>query len=175
MDLFDPATYAGVRLPLREASTLPIDCYLSDEFYKREVETIWMKSWNLIGRTDYIKNPGDYFTRSLVGVSLIIMRGQDNKVRAFVNACRHRGTKLLEGKGQCATVVCPYHGWAYNADGSLRSFNAMGEAKNLDPRDYGLVEVKLDTFHGFIFVNFDKNCGGLKQSLGQLRRPRGIL
>lgn len=168
MDLFSPATYTGVRRPLREAETLPPECYISEEFYRHEVSNIFMKCWNCIGREDYIKNPGEYFTQSLVGISLIIMRGEDKKIRAFVNSCRHRGTKLLESKGQCREVACPYHGWTYNLDGSLRSFNAMQEAKNLKPEDFGLVEVKCDTWSSFIFVNFDPDSISLKQYIGRL-------
>jgi choline monooxygenase len=168
MDLFAPQTYAGLRRPLLEAETLPTQCYLSEEFYRREVDTIFMKGWNLLGRVDYVKQPGDYFTRTLVGISLIIMRGADRKIRAFVNACRHRGTMLLEGAGQVDCVRCPYHGWSYNQDGSLRSFFKMDDAKNLDPKEFGLVEVKLETWQGFIFVNFDSNSGTLAQSLGKL-------
>ena len=168
MDLFSPATYAGVRRPLREAETLPPECYVSEEFYKREVSNIFMKCWNCMGREDYIKNPGEYFTQSLVGVSVIIMLGEDMKIRAFVNSCRHRGTKLLEGKGQCREIMCPYHAWTYNTDGSLRSFNAMQEAKNLKPEEYGLLEVKCDTWSGFIFVNFDPNSISIQQFIGRL-------
>ena len=168
MDLFSPETYKGVRRPLREAETLPPECYLSEEFFKREVETIFMKSWNCLGRKDYVNNPGDYFTRNLAGVSLIVMRGHDHKIRAFINACRHRGTTLLEDKGQCAQISCPYHGWAYNTDGTLRAFNAMDEALNLDPKDFGLVEVQLDTWSGFIFINFDPDCISLKDFIGNL-------
>ncbi len=168
MDLFSSATYSGVRLPLREAETLPPECYISEEFYKREVSNIFMKCWNCMGRADYIKNPGEYFTQSIVGISLIFMRGEDKKIHAFVNSCRHRGTKLLEGKGQCREIMCPYHGWTYNTDGSLRSFNAMQEAKNLKPEDNGLLEVKCDVWSNFIFVNFDPNCISLKEFIGRL-------
>lgn len=168
MDLFNPATYVAVRRPLREAETLPPECYLSEEFYKREVSNIFMKCWNCMGREDYIKNPGEYFTQSLVGISLIFVRGEDKKIRAFVNACRHRGTKLLEGKGQCSEIMCPYHAWTYNLDGTLHHFNAMQEAKNLNPEDNGLVEVKCDTWMGFIFVNFDPNSITLKEYIGRL-------
>jgi len=168
MDLFDPATYASLRRPLREAETLPVECYIDDKFYQREVETIFKKIWNCIGREDFAKNPGDYFTRNLVGISLIIIRGKDMRIRAFVNACRHRGTKLLEGMGQCREVHCPYHGWTYNLDGTLRAFNAMEEAKNLEPQEFGLVEVGLDTWQGFVFVNFDLNAAPLKQFIGNL-------
>lgn len=168
MDLFDPATYANLRRPLREAETLPVECYTSEAFYKREVETIFMKDWNMLGREDFAKNPGDYFTRNVCGIALIILRGKDMQLRAFINACRHRGTKLVEGMGQCREVQCPYHGWAYNLDGTLRSFNAMDQALNLDPKDFGLKEVKLDTWQGFVFVNFDPHCVSLKQFMGNL-------
>ena len=117
MDLLNAATYTGVRRSLREAETLPPECYISEAFYRREVSEIFMKCWNCMGREDYIKNPGECFTQPLVGISLIIMRGED--------MCRHRGTKLLEGKGQCREIMCPYHAWTYNTDGTLRSFNAM--------------------------------------------------
>lgn len=168
MNLFDPARYAAVRRPLLEAETLPLECYTSPEFYQREVQEIFMKCWNCIGREDFIKKPGDYYTQSLVGTSLIIVRGSDNKIRAFANTCRHRGAKLLEGDGHCAAIACPYHGWVYNLDGSLCAFNAMEQTKNLDPKNFGLTEIKLDTWMGFIFVNFDPNCIGLKEYLGNL-------
>ena len=99
VDLFEPDVYTGVRRSLLEATTLPPHCYTSPEFYQREVSNIFMKCWNLIGRVDYVKNPGDYFTRTLVGNSIIVMRGDDGKIRAFANSCRHRGAKLLEGEG----------------------------------------------------------------------------
>ena len=168
MDIFNPVSYLGVRRALREAEALPPECYLSDDFYKREVASIFMKCWNCMGRADYILHPGEYFTQSLVGISLNIMRGTARKIRAFDNACRHRGTKLVEGKGQCRVIVCAYHGWSYNLDGSLRTFNAMQEVKNLRPEDNGLVEVKCDTWSGFIFVNFDSNCGSLKEYICRL-------
>jgi phenylpropionate dioxygenase-like ring-hydroxylating dioxygenase large terminal subunit len=168
MDLFAAETYAGLRRPLLEAETLPTECYLSEEFYQREVKNIFMKGWNLIGRADYVKSPGDYFERTLVGVSLIIMRGADSRIRAFVNACRHRGTKLLEGNGQVDCVRCPYHGWSYNLDGSLRSFFKMDEARNLDPKEFGLIEVKADCWQGFIFVSFDSQGESLSKFIGSL-------
>src|SRR6185369_17381626 len=99
MDLFDPKTYEAVRRPLLEAETLPPACYTDEAFFKREVETIFMREWNFIGRADYIPNAGDYYTVDFVGVPLLIMRGADMQVRAFVNSCRHRGAKVASGKG----------------------------------------------------------------------------
>ena len=170
MDLFDPNTYRAVRRPLTQAETLPTQVYTSPEFYQREIETIFMKYWNCVGREDYIKNPGEYFIRELVGTSLIIMRGNDHKCRAFLNACRHRGTKLLDQDGRCNVIQCPYHGWSYGVDGRLVAFNRMESVENLAPKDYGLVEIKLETWSGFIFVNFDPDSISLKQYLGNIGR-----
>ena len=120
MNLFDPRTYDGIRRPLLEAETLPPACYTSEEFFKREVETIFMREWNFIGRADYIPNPGDYYTVDFAGVPLLIMRGDDGQVRAFVNSCRHRGSKVVTGKGNARKAhQMPYHGWVYGLDGEL--------------------------------------------------------
>ena len=118
-DLFDPSHYAGVRKPLLEASTMPVWTYTSEEFYKREVERIFMKVWNFLGRVEQVPGPGDYFAASFAGVPLIVLRGEDGKVRAFANTCRHRGSELLEGKGQCKAIICPYHSWTYSTSNSL--------------------------------------------------------
>src|SRR5258706_5089051 len=82
MDLFDPATYASVRRPVREAETLPIECYIDEKFYQREVETIFKKIWNCVGREDFAKNPADYFTRNVVGSSLIIIHAKYIRILA---------------------------------------------------------------------------------------------
>src|SRR5258708_16657074 len=92
--LFDPGTYADVRRPLLEAGTLPPECYTSTDFYQQEVSSIFMKCWSLIGRADVVKNPGDYFTHTLVGLSLIIMRAEDVNISALLHTNRHRCTTL---------------------------------------------------------------------------------
>ena len=99
-DIFDPRHYAGVRKPLAEATTLPPWAYTSEEFYRREVETIWMKEGNFFGRADRIPNPGDYFAVDFAGVPIIVIRGKDREVRAFSNSCRHRGAAMLRGGWQ---------------------------------------------------------------------------
>jgi phenylpropionate dioxygenase-like ring-hydroxylating dioxygenase large terminal subunit len=168
VDLFDPKTYRAVRGPLRDAETLPPACYTSQEFYQREVSEIFLKSWNLVGRADYVKKPGDYFTHMVGGVSFIVMRGDDGQIRAFVNACRHRGTQLLQGEGNCRTIRCPYHSWVYDSAGSLRGANGMQETRSFAASDYGLIGLRLETWEGFLFVNFDPNAESLGQYLGNL-------
>jgi choline monooxygenase len=169
VNLFDPSIYAKVRLPLREAETLPNFCYTSDRFYEREVDRIFMKTWNFVGRTDEVPNPGDYIaTDDLAGGPVVVIRGKDNILRAFANSCRHRGARLLKDKGNCRAVICPYHSWVYDLQGGLIGSSGMEETTGFDRAEFGLIPIRLEIWGGFLFVNFDKNTKGLSAYLGNL-------
>ena len=168
-DRFDPARYAAVRRPLLEASTLPADCYTSESFYRREVETIFLKVWNFVGREDRVPEPGDYAAFEFAGVPVVIARGRDGGVRAFANSCRHRGAKVMEGEGNCRAFVCPYHAWTYAIDdGRLIGAMEMDETAGFDRKDFGLVELRLETWAGFLFLCFDREAAPLSDWLGDL-------
>jgi choline monooxygenase len=167
-NIFDPKHYEGVRKPLLEADTMPAFTYTSPEFYQREVERIWRKTWNFIGSADQIRNNGDYFTLNFAGVPIIVLRDHDGKIRAFANTCRHRGSELLEGKGNCKLIVCPYHSWTYDLSGNLRGTPEMDKTLNFNKADYGLSSIAIDTWGNFLFINFDKNPEPLKKHLGDL-------
>jgi choline monooxygenase len=166
--LFHPETYAAVRRPLLESSTLPPQCYTSPEFYKREVQTIFMKVWNFIGRDDRIPNAGDYFTIEFAGVPVIVVRGSTGDVHAFANTCRHRGALLAQGEGNCRAFRCPYHSWTYDIDGALIATPQMDLTKNFDPAEWHLTPIRLERWAGFMFLNFDQNAQPLMQYLGDL-------
>ena len=170
MNLFDSNLYRQVRLPLREAQTLPPECYSSVAFYEREVREIFMRKWNLVGRIDYLPRPGNYLTHEVAGVRFFIINGDDGVLRAFANTCRHRGAQLLDGEGVCERIVCPYHSWAYSNEGALTHANGMEEAVNFDAGAYGLTEIRLSTWAGFVFVNFDDNADDLSSYIGDLDR-----
>jgi choline monooxygenase len=167
-DLFDPRHYAAVRRPLRQAETMPAWCYTSEEFYRREVERIFMKVWNFLGAADQLQKPGDYFTVDFAGVPIIVLRDRDGAPRAFANSCRHRGTALLEGRGHCRLIVCPYHSWSYGLDGRLAAAPEMQQTEDFDPAEYGLAPVRLETWGGFLFVTFDPAAPPLAAWLGDL-------
>jgi phenylpropionate dioxygenase-like ring-hydroxylating dioxygenase large terminal subunit len=166
--LFDPALYAGVRRPLAEAESMPPWTYTSEAFLRREIETVFMKEWNFLGRADRIPNPGDYFTVTFAGVPLIIVRGKDDKVRAFANTCRHRGAAMLDNEGNCKAIRCPYHSWTYDLDGRLIVAPEMEQTPGFREEDYPLIAVRLEQWAGFIFVNFDDAAQGLMAYLGEL-------
>ena len=168
MNLLAPETYEGVRRPLLEAETLPPQCYTSREFYKLEVANIFMKCWNIIGREDYLKKPGDFFAFTIVEIPVFAVKAEDGRIRAFINSCRHRGARLLEDEGNCRGIVCPYHAWTYDLQGRLRGATGMADTIGFNAADFGLIEIKVDTWAGFLFVNFDPQSVSLKQYLGRL-------
>ena len=137
-----------------------------------EVEEILVKSWNLVGRVDEIPHPGDYRVFDLCGQSAIVMRGEDGEIRALANTCRHRGTRLLDDRGNCRAIICPYHAWTYRLDGTLFGCRGMEKTRGFDKEGNGLAPVRLGVWAGFIFVCFSDECPDLETWLGDL--PRGI-
>jgi phenylpropionate dioxygenase-like ring-hydroxylating dioxygenase large terminal subunit len=167
-DLFDPKHYGTVYLPPEQASTLPQWCYTSQAFFEREVKLIFFKVWNYVGHVSRIPNSGDFFTIEIVGVPIIVMRGGDGEVRAFYNSCRHRGTRILTGDGNCRAMVCPYHNWTYSTSGTLTATPLIEEDEHFSRSDFPLRRAKLERWAGFLFVNFDPDSAGLSAYLGDL-------
>ena len=93
--------------------------YHVPEYHRRERERLWMRIWQVAGRADDIPETGDWMEYRLFDQSFVLVRGRDGRVRGFVNACRHRGNALCEGRGRAARFTCPYHNWSYGLDGKL--------------------------------------------------------
>ncbi len=167
-DLFDPVRYAAVRRPLLAAETLPPQCYTAPEFFAREVERIFRRHWNLIGRAEQVPGPGDFLAVDLAGVPLVVLRGDDGVLRAVANSCRHRGARLVSGSGTCRALSCPYHGWTYARDGSLLAASGMETTEGFDRADYGLAPIRLAEWAGFVFVCFAEDGPDLAAHLGNL-------
>lgn len=166
--IFDPERYAATRLPIEEATPLPPEVYLSEEWYEREVETIFQKEWLVATREEELPKPGDYVRIDIVGEPLVIIRGEDGVIRALSASCRHRGSELMAGSGNCRKIVCPYHSWTYALDGRLQATPSMQDAIDFDKNDYPLPSVRVETWAGFVFINFDPGATPLLQSLGGL-------
>ena len=167
-NLFDSTHYEDVRRPLIEASTLPSWCYTSEAFYQREVEQIFLKQWNFAGRLDEIPDSGDYMSLDFCGESVIVIRGKDDVVHAFANVCRHRSARLLEGRGRCRTIVCPYHSWVYHLDGTLLRMKGMEQTAGFDPAENGLIPLQVESWAGFLFVSFANDVMPLEEHLGDM-------
>ncbi len=165
---------ARVEPPFDSSDTLPPACYTDPDIYERELETIFRASWIGVGRADRWKSPGDYAAFKLAGIPIIVLRGKEGQLRAFANSCRHRGTQLLEGEGNCRRITCPFHSWTYALDGRLIGAPKMARTRDFDEADYGLVPVRAATCDGFAFVCFDETAPGLDEWLGdfsELHRP----
>ena len=164
--MYDRADFVNVFKPVEQAESLPPSCYVSEEFYGLEVKNLFMKVWNFFGHVDQVAKKGDYITVNFSDIQLIIVRGKDGEVRAFANSCRHRGTPVANGIGNCRAFICPYHGWVFNLDGSLHSCPGMEKTEKFDKDKNGLMPLRLEVFGGFIFINFDGRAEPLVEYLG---------
>lgn len=143
------------------------DRYTSVEFQQQEKQKIWMKTWQVVGRCDELARAGDWKEYRLFDQSFVVVRGSDGKLRGFVNACRHRGNKLCFGKGNSVRLTCPYHLWSFGLDGRLIGVARPDLVGNIDKAALGLIEVSVDTFAGFIFLNPDSQAKPLAEFLGR--------
>ena len=143
------------------------DRYTSEAFQQAEKDLIWMKVWQVVGRSDELANPGDWKEYKIFDQSFVVVRGKDGKIRGFVNACRHRGNALCQGKGHSARLTCPYHLWTYGLDGKLMGVARPDLVGPIDKAELGLIEVPVDTFAGFIFLNPDPDAAPLSEFLGE--------
>ena len=167
-NLFDRTHYTDVYKPHLEARTLPRWCYNSEQFHERELERIFMKTWTFIDRVDAIPNPGDYITVDTFAGPVFVIRDNESNIRAFANTCRHRGSRVLAGAGNCRSIVCPYHSWTYGLDGSLLRAVGMEETVSFDKSALGLKPIRLETWGGFMFISFDRDSESLLEYLGDL-------
>ncbi len=147
------------------------DRYTSREIAEREGELIWMRVWQVAGRVDEIPQPGDWKEYKLLDRSYVVVRGHDGEIRAFVNACRHRGNKIFtDGGGNCGPagrILCPYHMWSYDLDGKLWRVSRPDLVGPIDKEQHGLVQVSVECFAGFIFLNPDPDAAPLADFLGE--------
>ncbi|MCB6178548.1 aromatic ring-hydroxylating dioxygenase subunit alpha [Rhodobacter sp. Har01] len=139
-----------------DRSGLPPWTYHSPALFDLERQTVFLNHWQVAGHVNDIPAPGDWLTFDLLGERAVVMRGQDAQVRAFHNLCRHRGARVVDGaQGQCrGAVVCPFHGWVYNLDGSLRGAAQPDSFGRLDRAEFALKPIEMEIFHGFVFLRF---------------------
>lgn len=139
-----------------DRSGLPGWAYFSDELLELEKEALFRKHWQLACHAADVPEPGDFLTFDVGEERAIIVRGRDGVVRGFHNLCRHRGSRVVaEDRGRCkSALVCPYHGWAYNLDGTLRGAARPESFPDLDPVEWGLKPLDTEIWQGFVFVRF---------------------
>lgn len=169
---FDGTLFRETWRGLLKGSNLPGICYTSTEWYEREVQQIFFKEWLCVGRVEDVARVGDFFTVNIAGERVAVVRDERSKLRALLPVCRHRSAIVLSGAGNCRSIVCPYHGWTYRLSGELVGtpgrHQPMADVADFDRRDNGLLAIRVETWAGFIFVNFDAQAQSLKTWLGDL-------
>ena len=149
------------------SQSLPRQFYTSETVYKMDIQHYWNHSWIWVGHINQIPNVGDFFLFDYGYESVIIARDKNGSVNAFLNVCRHRGSRVcIEKSGNTRLFVCPYHAWTYELNGSLRAAREMED--NFNTAEYSLKKVNLRIFHGLIFICVADNPPNIDEGLLQL-------
>jgi len=146
--------------------------YSDPEIFQRDIDRIFLRHWLCVGHESRIPNKGDWFRYEIAEESILIVRGRDDEVRALVNVCQHRGSRVCyEESGNARMLVCPYHAWTYDLDGRLRAARHMGE--NFDTSAHRLQQIHLRILEGLIFVCFAENPPALDDAARVLNASLG--
>jgi phenylpropionate dioxygenase-like ring-hydroxylating dioxygenase large terminal subunit len=136
-----------------EGWSLPAWTYRDPEYFAVEMERVLRPSWQVVCHVSDIPSPGCWHTLEFLGESIIVVRGKDDRVRAFTNVCRHRGSRIVDGASGCAKkLVCPYHAWTYELDGRLAGVPGRSGYPDFDSGEHGLAAVEMEIWRGFVFV-----------------------
>jgi len=144
--------------------------YTSKEFFDAEMDKVWTKVWQYACRDENIPEVGDHIVYDIGIYSILVVRSAPGEVKAFYNSCMHRGTKLRPSwsSGSQEFIACPYHGWSWNVDGTLRNIPSKWDFTHVNDEDYSLAPVRAETWGGFVFINMDFDAPPLLDYLGPL-------
>ncbi|MBU6266911.1 MAG: aromatic ring-hydroxylating dioxygenase subunit alpha [Sphingomonadales bacterium] len=142
--------------------------YTSTEYFEEEFKRLWTRTWQFACREEHIPEAGDYYVYDIGRYSFIITRQEDNSVRAFFNACLHRGTKLRHSgtEGSATEFKCSFHGWSWNTDGTNRKMLCPWDFPHIDPAEMSLPEARVELLGGFVWINMDPDAPTLREYLG---------
>jgi len=154
---------------LQDAYTIPAPWYTDARIAQLELQNVFSRTWQPVGRTAQVEKPGQYVTATVAREPIVAVRGSDGKLRAFYNVCRHHAMSVMnEPCGHAQHMRCPYHGWTYNLEGELRGMTEFEGVCNFDRAQNGLVPVRVETWENFVFVNLDPHAASLHDFLAAL-------
>ncbi len=160
-------------VPFEQAHAMPSSVYTSKEFLAAELEHIFTKDWFCAGRASSISKPGEYITLELAGQPVMVVRDKSGQLRAQSNVCLHRMSTLLEGRGKTNSIVCPYHAWTYELDGTLRGAPAMQENKAFCKKSMQLPSIRCEEWLGWIMVTLNNDAPAVKDQLSSVAEMVG--
>ena len=149
---------------------IPVERYLSREFHELEKQRLWPRVWQLACREEVLAEVGDTEVYDICDTSIVLVRadrGPDG-IKAYINACLHRGRTLRDGRGRVAELECAFHGFCWSLAGKLKRVPSAWDFPQVQPGSFQLPEVKVGTWGGFVFVNPDPDCAPLEEFLGEL-------
>lgn len=158
----------NVSVPFDQARAMPTSVYTSPDFLKRELKDIFSKDWFCVGRASSLKEPGDYLTLDIAEQPIVVLRDGDGQLKAMSNVCLHRMSTLLEGRGKIRSIVCPYHAWTYNLDGSLRGAPAMTQNSGFCKKQYKLPQVRCEEWLGWVFVTLNPDAKSTSEAFEKI-------
>lgn len=167
-----PAALLEESYRFRGDDDIPYAVYTSEQYARDEYELMWSRTWQWACHVDHIPDDGDYYVYDVGPHSALIVRQPDGSIKAFYNACMHRGTQL-KPPGSCGfskTLRCPFHGWEWKLDGSFNERPAAWDFPHATDDSHRLPEMSVDVWEGFVFVNFDPEAEPLLDYLGVMPR-----
>lgn len=150
-----------------EPRDIPVERYTSREWHDLEVDRLWSRVWQFACREEEIPDVGDHHVYDIANRSFLIVRTAHG-IKAYPNACLHRGRRLKGFDGQCSELRCPYHGFAWTLEGALKDVPARWDFPHVVDDDFHLPEIGVGTWGGFVFVNPDPHAEPLEEFLGEL-------
>ena len=152
---------------LAEAWTIPAAWYVDPRVLELERRTVFARSWQMIGRVEQLRAPGQYVALDLAGEPVLVVRGNDGLVRGFFNVCRHHAAAVItEPEGQAQNLRCPYHGWTYTLEGALKGTPDFAGVCNFERAANGLVPLETAVWENWVFVKLDGSDLALESFLG---------
>jgi len=162
------ALRAGAQAPFDDARAMHPSVYTAPELLARERERIFAHEWICVGRASVVANPGDYLTCEIADQPIVVLRDLDGVLRALSNVCLHRMSVLLKGTGRSRSIVCPYHAWTYNLDGTLRAAPQMDHPSGFCREAYRLPELRVEAWRGWIYVTLDPSRPPVAEHFAEL-------
>ena len=147
---------------------VPKERYYDPDFYALEAERLWPRAWQMACRLEEIPNPRDFVEYEFLDQSVVVVRTDDGGARAFQNACRHRGVRVVQGRGTCENgFTCPFHGWCYGPDGTNVAVTRRKtfSAHNMVEDDLNLTPVRCELWGGCAWINLDDDAPPLRRCI----------
>ena len=160
--------------PFPPLPEIPRARYLDDTFYQAEIEHIFRKQWLAVAHVSDFADEGSYRLLDIPFAPVVVVRGVDGELRAFLNSCQHRAATVLKAReGRIKVMSCQYHGWVYDLEGKLIGLTSPESFPDLDYEEHSLTPLRCELWGGFVFVNFDLDAPPLLEWLAPLQSRYG--